>query len=368
MRIPGREATMPSKKATATPSLRPPVVIIDDSNLKQVFLTDVLKNDFTVFAFSSEQDALPHLEEIRPKCFLVDMERPGEDGFETIRHIKAMPVVAKVPIILITSTTDPDTESRVLSSGGVDFVGNRFSPEIILNRVKIHVELYGYRCELEDRVREETHKVIELQDAIMLVLSDLVECRDSMTSGHAIRTRDYVDCLIKQLLADGRYADQLPPSVVRDTVRAAPLHDIGKVGIPDAILNKPGRLTENEFKAMKRHTIFGASAILHAMKTLQDNTFLRVLRDMAFSHHEHWDGSGYPLGLAGESIPLCGRIMAIPDVYDALISERPYKPSISHEEAVEIITQGIGTHFDPVVGEAFIACEKDFRNISERLR
>ncbi|MBO4313050.1 MAG: response regulator [Desulfovibrio sp.] len=357
--------------STNTPietSLRPPIVVIDDSHLKQLFLTEVLKNDFTVFAFSSEHDALPRLDEIRPKCFLVDMERPGEDGFETIRHIKEMPVVAKVPIILITSTNDPETESRVLASGGVDFVGNRFSPEIIRNRVKIHVELYGYRCELEERVREETHKVIELQDAIMLVLSDLVECRDSMTSGHAIRTRDYADCLIRQLLADGRYAEELPPGVVRDIVRAAPLHDIGKVGIPDAILNKPGRLTDNEFNEMKRHTIFGASAILHAMKTLQDNTFLLVLRDMAFSHHEHWDGSGYPLGLAGDRIPLCGRIMAIPDVYDALISERPYKGSIPHEKAVEIIRQGIGTHFDPVIGEAFIACEKDFRKISERLR
>ncbi|MBO6171126.1 MAG: HD domain-containing protein, partial [Desulfovibrio sp.] len=151
-------------------------------------------------------------------------------------------------------------------------------------------------------------------------------------------------------------------------VRAAPLHDIGKVGIQDAVLNKPGRLTADEFNDMKRHTILGASAIAHAMKTLHENAFLCVLRDVVFSHHERWDGTGYPLGLSGQSIPLSGRIMAIPDVYDALVSKRPYKEPFSHEKAVRIIREGIGTHFDPLVGEAFLRCEQDFARIAQEQR
>ncbi|MBQ9453698.1 MAG: response regulator [Desulfovibrio sp.] len=343
----------------------PPIVIIDDSKLKQLFLSEILKSECTIFTFASEHEALPRLPEIRPQCILVDMERPGEDGLATINHIKSLSVTADVPIILITSTDDGDTERRALEHGVVDFVGNKYAPEIIRNRVKNQIELYGYRRELERQVDLKTRSVLELQDAIMLVLSDLVECRDSLTSGHAQRTRDYAERLMHQLIADGHYVQELSPELVRDIIRAAPLHDIGKVGIEDAVLNKPGRLTKNEFDDMKRHTILGASAIANAMKSLHDNSFLCVLRDISLSHHERWDGTGYPLGLAGNSIPLCGRIMAIPDVYDALVSKRPYKDPYPHEMAVQIIRDGIGSHFDPLIGEAFLRCEQDFAHIAQ---
>ncbi|MBO5490347.1 MAG: response regulator, partial [Desulfovibrio sp.] len=346
----------------------PHIVIIDDSKLKQLFLSEILKSEFAVFAFASEREALPRLPDIRPECILLDMERPGEDGFQTINHIKSLPVTAGVPLILITSTDDGETERRALEHGVVDFVGNRYAPAVIRNRVKNQVELYGYRRELERRVNLKTRSVLELQDAIMFMLSDLVECRDSLTSGHARRTRDYMERLIRQIIADGSYVEALTPELVRDIVRAAPLHDIGKVGIQDAVLNKPGRLTADEFNDMKRHTILGASAIAHAMKTLHENAFLCVLRDVVFSHHERWDGTGYPLGLSGQSIPLSGRIMAIPDVYDALVSKRPYKEPFSHEKAVRIIREGIGTHFDPLVGEAFLRCEQDFARIAQEQR
>ena len=239
---------------------------------------------------------------------------------------------------------------------------------MIRARVMHHAELYGYRRHLEERVSENTQTIFELQDAIMMALSELVECRDSNTAGHAQRTRDYVARLLHQLKADGNYVDVLTDGYVRDMVRAAPLHDIGKVGVRDAVLNKPGRLTEEEFEEMKRHTVFGAMSINKAMKAVQDSSFLLVLRDISLSHHERWDGKGYPLGLSGERIPLSGRIMAMADVYDALVSQRPYKTPISHERAVEIIAEGVGTHFDPLVGAAFLACSDDFQEISKRHR
>ena len=343
------------------------VVIIDDNRLKRQFLADILKNDFSVHVFPSEKEALPALPGLKPQCILLDMERPGEDCFQTIRNIRKNPVLAGVPLVFITSIADNEAERLVLENGGADYLGNRFSPGIIRTRVKNLAELYGYRCDLERQVEKKTQSVLQLQDAIILVLSDLVECRDEKTSGHAQRTRDYVARLIDQLLADGIYTEDLTPEFIRDIIRAAPLHDIGKIGIRDLVLNKPSKLTPEEFEEIKRHTIVGGSAIEHAMKGVHDNSFLRVLRNMAFTHHERWDGTGYPLGLCGASIPLCGRIMAIPDVYDALVSERPYKTPLRHEDAVELIREGVGKHFDPLVGRAFLACEQDFEKISQSL-
>lgn len=342
------------------------VVIIDDSRLKRQFLSTILQDHFTVHAFSSSREALPRLADIMPQCILLDMERPGEDGFEDMRCIKGNPAIADIPVIFITTFIDHDFERRALESGAVDFLGNNFSREVIRARVMHHAELYMYRCHLEERVRENTQTIFELQDAIMMALSDLVECRDTNTAGHSQRTRAYVERLVQQLLADGSYMKELTKGFVRDIIRAAPLHDIGKVGIRDAVLNKPGRLTPEEYMEIKQHTIFGASSINRAMKAVHDAPFLGILRDLSLSHHERWDGLGYPLGLAGTNIPLCGRIVAVADVYDALVSWRPYKEPVSHEEAVEIIRQGVGTQFDPLVGAAFLACADDFQEISRR--
>ena len=350
------------EQSVSSPTLH--VVVIDDSKMKQRFLTAILENEYIVHTFSSVKEAKPHLEEIGPVCFLMDMERPGEDPVASIRAIKDNPKLSETPIIMITPTSDVETEQRVLECGCDDYVGNRFAREIIKTRVNHLVELFEFRKNLEKRVEQKTQSVMELQDAIMLMLSDLVECRDTLTSGHAQRTRDYMECLVCQLQANNHYVKELHEDFVRDLVRAAPLHDIGKVGIPDAILNKPGKLTEEEFEQMKRHTIIGAQAIMHTISKVHDNSVLRVLRDLAMSHHERWDGKGYPLGLQGESIPLSGRIMAIPDVYDALVSERPYKKPFSHEKAVSIIKEGIGSHFDPFIGEAFLDCELQFRYIA----
>lgn len=340
------------------------IAIIDDNHMKGQFLGKILDDIFVIHQYGSGREALAEIPQLPLQCILLDIDMPEEDGFQVIARIKAIPQLAEVPVIFVTVLTGPDIERRGLESGAVDFVGNQFSPEIIRARVLHHANVYTYRCHLEERVREQTETIFELQDAIMLALSDIVELRDDNTAGHAQRTRAYVKRLIEQLQQDGRFAEELTEDFVRDLVRAAPLHDIGKIGVPDAILNKPGRLSREEFEEIKRHTIFGASAITRAMQTVHDSSFLRVLRDMNFSHHERWDGKGYPLGLDGPRIPLAGRIMAIADVYDALISRRPYKEPMSHEQAVAIIRDGIGTQFDPVVGAAFLACESDFRDIA----
>lgn len=340
------------------------IAIIDDSKLKRDYLQRILSEEFHIHGYESGAAALPELPSLDIQCILLDVEMPEEDGFTVIRKIKATPALRDIPVIFVTSLSDWELETRGLRSGAVDFLGNQFSPEIIRSRVRNHVDLFEYKQNLEQRVQEKTQTIFELQDAIMVALSDLVECRDENTAGHAQRTRGYVECLIKTLLKRGDYTDELTEEFVRDLVRAAPLHDIGKIGIRDAVLNKPGRLSSEEFEEMKRHTVFGATAILRAMKTLHQASFLCILRDISLSHHEKWDGSGYPLGLDGTRIPLCGRIMAIADVYDALVSKRPYKDPMPHEKAVSIILEGKGSHFDPLVADAFEDCQEEFRTIA----
>ena len=340
------------------------VVIIDDNKLKSAFLANILKEDFEVYAFTSAAAAICRLSSIGPRCILLDLERPGEDGFQTIADIKAHPGMESVPLILITATSDAETERRVLASGVSDFVGNQFSQEIIRTRVKHQIELYNYRCDLENLVTEKTRTVEELQDAIMEGFSYLVEQRDLITSGHARRTRKYLRCLIRECQQRDIYSRELTPELVNNIIRAAPLHDMGKVGVRDAVLNKPDALTAEEFAEMKQHPGYGATAVDRMMQVLRDSDFLNVLRDLILTHHERWDGSGYPQGLAGRAIPLSGRLMAIADVYDSLVSCRPYKSSMTHEEAVAHICEGIGSHFDPLLGHVFLECADDFAEIA----
>lgn len=350
-----------------TKSRKSSVAIIDDSRMKRMFLAEVLKEEFDVHPFSSGEEALPALPDVAPACILLDVEMPRENGFQVLERIKGNPRLSDIPVIFVTSSNDHELERRGLECGGVDFVSNQFSPEIIRARVRHHVDLYGYRCHLEERVQESMMTILELQDALIVALSDLVECRDSNTAGHAQRAHNYVERLIGQMVADGHYVDELTEDYIHDIIRASPLHDIGKVGVSDAVLNKPdGHMTEAEFAEMKRHTIFGATAINKAMRSVSDKSFLGVLRDLAFSHHEKWNGTGYPLGLKERSIPLCGRIMAVADAYDSLVSRRPDGTEpVPHEKAVQLIREGAGLDFDPLICDAFMRCADDFRSIAQ---
>lgn len=340
------------------------IAIIDDSRSKRAALLYVLRDSFEVAAYASGREALPALLEQVPDLLLLDIEMPGEDGFRVIRNIKAEPALRDIPVIFITSVDDRHAEARGLQLGAVDFISKNFVPETILARVKVHLELQAYRRGLEDVIRAKTRLVERLQDSIVVTLSDLVECRDAATSGHAQRTIRFVGALCRALAGRGVHADILTPEAMEMFMRAAPLHDIGKVGVDDAILNKPGRLNAVEFEAMKEHTLMGARAIQRAIDRLEGPTFLDVVKDMTLFHHERWDGGGYPFGLKGSAIPLSARIMAVADVYDALISERPYKRPVPHEQAVALIGEERGGQFDPAVVDVFLDVHPEFAAIA----
>ncbi|PWM69360.1 MAG: two-component system response regulator [Desulfovibrionaceae bacterium] len=355
--------------ATLEADLRPEnmkrrIAIIDDSRAKRAALAYVLRDSFDISAYGSGREALPDLLRCPPDLILLDIEMPDEDGFCVIRNIKAQPTLRDIPVIFITSVDDRHVEAEGLRLGAVDFISRNFVPETILARVNVHLELQAYRRSLEDAVREKTRMVEKLQDSIVITLSDLVECRDVATSGHARRTISYVEILCRELAARGMYADLLTPETIEVFMRAAPLHDIGKVGIDDAILNKPGRLNDLEFDAMRHHTLLGARAIQRAIDQMGAPTFLDVVKEMTLYHHERWDGMGYPFGLQGEEIPLCARIMAVADVYDALISERPYKPPLSQEQVVAIMAGERGRQFDPAIMDVFLSIHEKFAAVA----
>lgn len=286
---------------------------------------------------------------------------PQMDGYEVCRALKKDPRTAEIPVIFLTGSTDTNDEVHGFEAGAVDYITKPISPPVLLARVKTHLMLTEARHLLkeqnqllESRVEERTRELGMLQEATIVALASLAETRDNETANHVRRTQNYVRLLAQELRKDPDYASVITDSWLDSLYRSSALHDIGKVGIPDRILLKPGKLTPEEFEIMKTHSRLGSDAIAAAERHLgTESSFLAMAGEIALSHHEKWDGSGYPLGLAGEAIPLVARLMALADVYDALISKRVYKAAFSHEKAVSIIREGRGSHFDPRVVDAF---------------
>ncbi|MGH8807815.1 MAG: HD-GYP domain-containing protein, partial [Noviherbaspirillum sp.] len=255
-----------------------------------------------------------------------------------------------------------------------DYITKPISLPVVEARVRTHLQnkaardfLQDQNAFLESEVNKRVRELAMIQDVTILAMASLAETRDNETGGHIRRTQHYVRRLALALRDHPRFASLLTDDAIELIYKSAPLHDIGKVGIPDAILLKPGRLTAEEFEIMKTHTTLGRDAILAAEKQLNaPDSFLRFAREIAYSHQEKWDGSGYPEGLAGDAIPVSARLMALADVYDALISKRVYKPAFPHEKAVAIIAEGRGKHFDPDMVDAFIAIADDFLDIAGR--
>jgi putative two-component system response regulator len=298
----------------------------------------------------------------QPDLILLDVMMPGMDGYEVCRLLKENPKTAEIPVIFITARSDTEDEQRGLDLGAVDYITKPISPPILAARVRTHLRLKSARDFLRDKsqyleeeVLRRTRQVNAIQDATMVALGSLAETRDNETGNHIRRTQHYVRMLALTLSQHTDFASTLTPDVIGLLYKSAPLHDIGKVGIPDSILLKPGKLSAEEYEVMKTHTTLGRNAILAAEKLLDSPmSFLHFAREIAWTHHEKWNGSGYPQGLSENAIPLPGRIMAVVDVYDALLSKRVYKPAMSHDAAVEIIRDGSGTHFDAHVVEAFL--------------
>ncbi len=336
------------------------ILVVDDNvtNLKLVKTT--LEPEFKVTMLTSGTQTLKFLEKNVPDLILLDINMPNLDGFGVIEKMKDNGTFAVAPIIFLTALSDPETEARALSAGVMDFITKPFVPQTMLSRIRMHLEINEYRRNLEVLVDEKTKVVEELQDAVSTSIAELVGCRDGYTGEHIKRTCKYIKVLADEMFAEGLYPEELNQKFIGELLRAASLHDIGKVGISDDILCKPGRFTEDEFDFMKKHTQLGGDTLQQAIDQTGIESFLYVARDMAYYHHERWDGKGYLYKLSGADIPLCARIMAIADVYDALTSIRPYKNAFSHEKAKEIITEGRGTSFDPSIVDAFLACSDEF--------
>ena len=356
---------------------KPTILVVDDTPDNLTLMTALLKDDYRVKVAHNGERALRLVQGSDPPALvLLDIMMPGMDGYEVCRRLKADPLTESIPIIFLTARSEAEDETRGLSMGAVDYIVKPISPPVVMARIRTQLMLKsasdflrGKSDLLESEVARRTAEIQDLQDAMVLSMASLAETRDNETGNHLRRTQHYVKRLAQQLRLNPRFAEELDDRCIDLLFKSAPLHDIGKVGIPDSILLKPSRLDPAEFEIMKTHTTLGRDAIAHAEQALgHEVPFLRFAKEIALSHQEKWDGSGYPEALVGEAIPLSARLMALADVYDALISKRVYKPAFTHEDSVRMILEGSGTHFDPDVAQAFQAVQEDFRQIAARYR
>ncbi|HJW72613.1 MAG TPA: two-component system response regulator [Geothrix sp.] len=354
---------------------RPAVLVVDDTPDNLTLMSSLLKDSYRVKVANSGEKALKYLEgESKPDLILLDIMMPGMSGYEVIREIKANPAARDIPVIFLTAMSAMEDEKLGLELGAADYITKPISPPIVLARVKTQLQnkaaadfLRDQNAYLETEVAKRTRELSAIQDVTILAMASLAETRDSDTGNHIRRTQFYIKALAEKLKAHPRFAYFLTDQTIDMLFKSAPLHDIGKVGIPDRILLKPGRFTPDEFEIMKSHTTLGRNAIEHAERQLGlEVEFLHLAKEIAYYHQEKWDGSGYPTGESGDDIPISARLMAVADVYDALISRRVYKEGMPHEKAAAIIQECSGSHFDSDVVDAFTAIQDEFRAIAAR--
>ncbi len=351
------------------------VLVVDDTPDNLSLMGGLLRDHYHVKVANQGEKALKIAQGGHPPdLVLLDIMMPGMDGYEVCRRLKANLHTRDIPVIFLTARADMEDERQGLALGAVDYITKPISPPILLARVATHLALKASADFLRDKsaylereVALRTLEVQAIQDVTIMAMTSLAETRDNETGNHIRRTQLYVKALAEHLRDHPRFAHVLTDRMIDLLYKSAPLHDIGKIGIPDAILLKPGKLTVQEFEVMKTHTTLGRNAIEEAERRLGMRVaFLSVSKEIAYSHQEKWDGSGYPEGLKGDAIPVSARLMAVADVYDALISKRVYKPAFPHEQACATIVKGRGTHFDPDMVDAFVEIAQDFLRISQR--
>jgi len=338
------------------------ILIVDDMAINLDILVETLGADFDISVALDGKSALQSCAEHCPDLILLDIMMPGMDGYEVCRRLKEDRLTCEMPVIFITALTDADDESKGLGLGAVDYITKPFNPVLVRARVKNHIMLKYYRDNLKTIIAEKICELQAMQDSTIKGMAIVAEYRDPGTGFHIQRTSEYVRILADRLVEKG----QLTQGEASLLAQAAPLHDIGKVGISDAILFKPGKLTDTEIAEMKNHVLYGAEAIRKIDNGQNGNGFLRAAREIVEFHHEKWDGSGYQKNLTKNNIPIGARIMTIADVYDALVSVRPYKPAFSHEKAVNIIATSSGTHFDPELVSIFLQHHQKFDQVAKR--
>ena len=356
---------------------RPTVLVIDDSPELLSIINGLLKHDYRIMAANGGARGLQLAAgEPKPDVILLDIMMPGLSGFEVCRRLKADRATRGIPVIFLTSRNEEADEEEGFTLGAADFIGKPISGTILRARVKTQLSMKLASDFIKDKnvflINEVAKRAKELefiQNVTILAMASLAETRDNETGNHLRRTQYYIRALAEHLQLHPRFSLALTRSNIELIFKSAPLHDIGKVGIPDIILLKPGKLTAEEFEIMKTHAALGKEAIERAEQQMgRSAPFLGFAKEIAGSHQEKWDGSGYPQGLAGELIPISARLMAVADVYDALISRRPYKAPMSHERATTIIAEGRGSHFDPDIVDAFLSIEHQFREIATRFQ
>ncbi|PKF49628.1 response regulator [Enterovibrio nigricans] len=358
------------------PKKRATILVVDDTPENLVFVSEMLKEKYEVKAATNGQTALAIVEKFSIDLILLDVVMPGMDGYEVCRQIKAKKYGNDIPVIFLTSKSKAEDQEFGFSVGAADYIKKPLSPPITMARIKIHLEnkaskdfLADQNEFLEAEVQRRVKELSVIQDVTINALASLAETRDQETGNHIVRTQYYVKILADQLYLKGKHTDIVTPEFITMVFKTAPLHDIGKVGIPDAILLKPGKLTQEEFQTMKTHAKLGYDAIVKAeVEVGAHYPFLSAAKEIAYGHHEKWDGSGYPQGLCGEDIPLSARLMAIADVFDALVNKRVYKAAMTNDEAFEIIREGRGSHFDPLLVDIMFEVKSDFIRISEQYK
>lgn len=344
---------------------RKKVLVVDDTPENIYILMEILKDQYDLSIAINGETALKILTmDSTIDLILLDIIMPDMDGYEVFAKLKENKKTANIPVIFVTTLNAVESEAKGLDLGAVDYITKPFNPSLVRARVKNHLELKSYRDQLEEMVWEKTNELMITRDVTIETLGCLAEFRHFETGYHIKRTMNYVRLLTEKLKNHPRFINILSDERIEHLWKSAPLHDIGKVGVPDSILMKPGKLTSEEYAQMQRHTTYGRDALASAASKLGPNSFLKIAQEMAYTHHEKWDGSGYPQGLKGDDIPVSGRLMAVADVYDALITKRVYKPAFSQQETSEIIRSEIGKAFDPDIASAFLAHEDEFYRIA----
>ncbi len=350
------------------------ILIVDDSPENLSILSELLQSDYQVRAATSGLKALRIAGATpQPDLILLDVMMPEMDGYQVFGRLRADPATRDIPVIFVTAMNNMEAELQGLESGAADYISKPIVPPIVLARVRTQLEIKQARDRLKDQnvylENEIARRMSEnelIQEVSIRALAHLAETRDPETGKHILRTQSYVRQLALELRTHPRFAPTLNDHYSKLLTRSAPLHDIGKVGIPDSILLKPGQLTPEEWKIMKTHARLGSEAIELAEKDAAGTVeFLSLAKEIAHWHHEKWDGTGYPDGLSGDSIPVSARIMALADVFDALITRRVYKQPKSYAEVRDIIASARNQHFDPDITDAFLANYKAFCGIAD---
>ena len=335
---------------------RKTVFIVDDNDTNLSKAEESLEEYYEILTLPSGASMFKLIEKITPDLILLDINMPDMDGFEVLVRLKAHNRYNNIPVIFLTGVSDVETEIKGFQLGVVDFINKPFSAQVLVNRVRLQISI-------NEMIRERTAQLERAHRNLVLILSDLVDSRDEGTGRHIERTTEYIKLLISEMIKQNVYADQVKewnPDIIS---ACAVLHDIGKIGVSDSILNKTTKLTSTEFESIKTHAPKGAEIIDKIIVRTGQDVFLQTAKLFAEYHHENWDGQGYPYGLKGEDIPLHGRIMALADVYDALVTERPYKEAYSHKKACQIIMEEKGKRFDPKIVDVFMKVEDKFEEI-----